>query len=119
MRIGRSEVSARCFDVRVVCWRVHIWSRLVAGLFGFFAVVSNRLAGKDGGWWIAVGAVGSLVCRRIGICGVAQAVCVSDRFRLRGRVRVRVRVRIFQSAGMAWGYRFVTLIRIMHDSRCQ
>jgi hypothetical protein len=91
----------------------------VAGLFEFFAVVSNRFAGNDGGWWIAVGAVGSLVCRRIGICGVAQAVCVSDRFRVRGRVRVRVRVRVFQSAGMAWGYRFVTLIRAMHDSRCQ
>jgi hypothetical protein len=70
----------------------------VAGLFGFFAVVSNRLAGKDGGWWIAVGAVGSLVCRRIGICGVAQAVCVSDRFRVRGRVRMRV----FQSVEWRW-----------------
>jgi hypothetical protein len=119
IRIGRPEVSARCFDIRVVylggvsylewllgclgsspSYRIGLLERTVGG--ESLSVLSVRSC---------VGELGSAVLRKRFACRIDLGCGV--------RVRVRVRVRIFQSVGMAWGYRFVTLIRIMHDSRCQ
>jgi hypothetical protein len=89
MRIGRPEVSARCFDVRVVCWGVHIWSGLL-GCLGFS--LSYRIGLREttvGGGSLSVlsvrscvGGLGSAVLRkrfacRIDLgCGVASG-CAS------------------------------------------